>query len=166
MLAEIKRHLHYRHSSRENPRRITRKPTSKLTEAEKNLIALAAQSKEALVLVKENMHAEDFSLPEAKTIADLLFTTDFEDNVNLTHFLLDNLPNEEAKKFLSRSLVSEHLAQADKTEKILNDCINVIKSERQKSKIEDLKLEIKEAEKLGQTEKVEELLSALKSEIS
>ena len=165
VLAEIKRNQHYRNTG-ESLRRITKKPSSKLTEAEKNLIGLASQDKETLKIMKEQMEIEDFSLPEAKAIAELLFAADLEEMESPSHFLLDNLPNEEAKKFLSRILFSEHLAQADKKGEILDDCIKVIKSEKLKSRIEDLKLEIKEAEKLGQTEKVAELLSSLKSEIS
>jgi len=166
VLAEIKRTSHYRSGTRETLRRITEKPTSKLAEAEKNLIALAVQDREALALLKEQMSLEDFALPEAKAIADLLLTAEFEENSNLTHFLLENLPNEEAKKFLSRILLSEHLAETENREKILKDCMSVIKNERSKSKIEELKIKIKEAEKSGKTAEVAELLSALKSEIS
>ncbi|MEE8638366.1 MAG: DNA primase [Candidatus Margulisiibacteriota bacterium] len=166
VLAEIKRNQHYQRGTRETLRRITKKPSSRLSEAEKNLIGLASQDKESLKIMKERVGAEDFSLPEAKAIAELLFAADIEEMENPSHFLLDNLADEGAKKFLSRILFSEHLAQADKKEKILDDCINVIKNEQLKNKIENLKLEIKEAEKLGQTEKVSELLSSLKSEIS
>lgn len=166
ILAEIRRIHHYRRWSTETLRRITEKPSSKISEAEKNLIALAVQSKEALARIKQKLGLEDFCLPQAKAVAELLFTANIEGSDNLTHFLLNNLPNEETKRFLSGILMREHLTQGEKMDKILNDCINVIKSAHQKSKIEDLKLEIKEAEKAGETEKVAKLLSTLKAEIS
>jgi DNA primase len=174
VLSEIKRSRHYRRGG-DSLRRITQKPSSKLAEAEKNLIALATQNQNTLKIMKEEMQIEDFSLPEAKAVAELLFTADLKEVENPSHFLLDNLPSEETKKFLSQILMKEHLdlnrtgsgqAEEDKREKIVIDCVNVIKSERLKQKIEDLKLEIKEAEKSGKTERVAELLSVLKSEIS
>jgi DNA primase len=165
VLAEIKRARHYRRGGKDSLQRTTEKPASKICEAEKNLIALAAQSKETLAVIREELNAEDFALPESKAIAHLFLTADFEGVDDLSHFLLDNLPDEDSKKFLSRILFGNHLAEAGKREEILRDCITVIKNERHKSKIEKLKLEIKEAEKAGETERVTELLSALKSEI-
>jgi hypothetical protein len=116
--------------------------------------------------LKSKSSVKDFKLPEAKAVAELLFTTEFEENANPAHFLLDNLPGEEAKKFLSGILMSKHLCERDKMQEILNDCVEVLKKENLKNKIEGLKLEIKEAEKLGQTEKAAKLLSVLRSEIS
>ena len=166
VLAEISRIGHYRKGPANSLRRVTRKPSSKVVEAEKNLIALAAQDKDLLALVKEQMSVVDFNHAEARAVAELLLAADAEGAESISHFLLENLPGEEARKFLSRLLVSEHLSQEDKKEEILNDCIEVIKQERLKNRIEDLKLEIREAERSGETGKVAELLSALKSEIS
>jgi len=166
VLAEVRRNQHYRSSRGDVLRRTTRKPSSKIAEAEKNLIGLAAQDREILNLMKEQMTVEEFSLPEAKAVAEMLFAADLEGAEEISHFLLENLPDENAKKFLSRVLFSEHLAQKEKKLDIFNDCVDVIKKERGKNKVEELKLEIKEAEKAGETKKVAELLSALKSEIS
>ncbi|MDD5382831.1 MAG: DNA primase [Candidatus Margulisbacteria bacterium] len=166
LLAEIKRQQNSRQQWPGNLRRVTEKPSDKIAEAEKNLIALAAQNNEALKLLKEELVAEDFKLRETRAIADLLLAADFGSEAAPAHFLLENLPDEEAKKFLSGLLMSEHLSQGEKMETIIADCVKVIKGERLRAKIDDLKLEIKEAEKAGETGRVAELLSALKGEIS
>jgi DNA primase len=166
LLTEIKRVRHYRREGRHNLRRITEKPSSKVSEAEKSLIALAVQSKETLAVLKQELSAQDFNLPEARNIAELLLETEFEAGSDPSHFLLENLPSQEAKSFLSRLLLSEHLPQNDKTEKVFEDCIKVIKAEQLKKRIEEIKQQIEEAEKAGKTEKVAKLLSSLKSEIS
>ncbi len=165
LLAEIKQLCHYRREGRSNLRKITEKPSSKVSEAEKSLIALAAQSKVNLAALKQELSAEDFKIPEARTIAELLLETEFEAGSDPSHFLLENLPSQEAKSFLSRLLLSEHLPQNDKIEKVFQDCIKVIKNEHLKKRIEGIKQQIEEAEKAGKTEKVAELLSSLKSEI-
>jgi uncharacterized membrane-anchored protein YjiN (DUF445 family) len=113
--------------------------------------------------LKKEIKTEHFKLPQTRAIAELLFAAEFKENQNPAHFVLENLADEEAKKFLSRILLSEHLQHKDKTREILSDCIKVIKSEQLKARIESLKLEIKEAEKAGETKKVEELLSVLRS---
>ncbi|NQT29973.1 MAG: DNA primase [Candidatus Saganbacteria bacterium] len=154
--ARTSRHLH----------RVTHKPSSKLAEAEKNLIALASQDISLLNSLKKEITPADFMLPETRAIASLLFASNLkEDNVSLSHFLLENLNDESAKKFLSRLLINDHLKASD-GQVILADCIKVIKAQNQKSKIASIKLEVAEAEKAGESAKVKQLLSLLKSEIS
>jgi DNA primase len=165
LLSETKRTKHYNRGFRDTLRRTTEKPSSKIEEAEKNLIAIAAQNPEALSMLKEEARVEDFSVPEAKTIAKLIFAADFEGE-NPSHFLLENLPEEGARQFLSRLLMSEHLAEGDKNLEIMGDCLTVIKDQRQRNRIAAIKAEIREAEKTGETKKVAELLSVLKSEIA
>ena len=162
---EIKRFHHYQTKPKTFSKRTTEKPRLKIIEAEKNLIAIAAQNKEALNVLKGEMAVENFTARETQVIAKLLLSTDFSKIESPFHFLLENLSDEKAKQFLSRLLLSEHLSQKE-NETILKDCIEVIKKEQVKKRIDALKLEIKEAEKAGETSKVSKLLSTLKSEIS
>lgn len=167
ILTEIKRKSQYPGTSRTYlARKIPEKPAAKTAQAERNIIALASQNLEALNQIKTQLTIEDFLLPETKAIAALIFSWEFEAGQNLAHVLMENLADENAKKFLSRLLVSDHLSQEDKVDEILNDCLAVIKKTRQKNKIESIKLAIKEAEKSGKTDEVAKLLFALKSEIS
>jgi DNA primase len=159
MLAEIKRDTHWG-----NARRVTAKPDARGLEAEKNLIALAAQDRTALEELKANLSAEDFKLPEARAIAEILFTTEIAGE-NLSHFLLENLPDEKARGFLSRTILRHPPAEAARREEIVRDCLKTIKDEHNREKIADIKTAIKEAERAGETEKAAELLNSLKSEI-
>ena len=166
VMAEVRRNQQYARGGLRLHNRVTEKPSSKIEEAEKNLITLAAQDKAALNKVKEHMSIDDFRLPEIRAIAELLISAELKETDDTAHFLMDNLPEESTRKFLSRLLLSEHLSGSENKEEILQDCIKVIKRDRLKQKIDNLKLEIKEAERSGETKRVAELLSTLKSEIS
>ncbi|MFA6549293.1 MAG: toprim domain-containing protein, partial [Candidatus Margulisiibacteriota bacterium] len=165
LLAEIKRDTHYGHGyAGGNLRRVTTKPDTRALEAEKNLIALAAQDRTALEGLKANLSVNDFKHAEARAIAEILFTTEITGE-NLSHFLLENMPDEKARSFLSRTILRHPPVEAAMREEIVRDCIRTIKEEHGREKIADLKAEIKEAEKAGETEKAAELLNSLKSEI-
>ena len=167
ILAEVKRSRHNQAGPKiKRLNRTTEKPVSKVAEAEKHLIAIAAQNIKALEFIKARLTLEDFRQPAGQAVSALLFETEFKEGSNPAHFLLDNLPDEDAKKYLSRLLVGGYLLEENKLEEILEDCINVLKNERIRHKIEALKLELNQAEKAGETQKAAELLSALKSEIS
>jgi len=163
VFAEIKRLTQYASSSQSSKRQITEKPHSKLEEAEKNLIAIAVQDKDALARIKEEA---DFSLPAIKEIAELLFAADFSGQDNIYHFLLENLPKEESKRIISSIMIREHIDDKEKIAMILEDCIKTVKQEALKQKINRLKTELKEAEAAKDTARAGEILSLLKSEIS
>jgi len=161
LLSEIKRQRFYRRELEKDLRRIVEKPPSKLAEAEKNLIALALQDPQALAEIKEKLTVEDFSFPETKMVAQFLFAVDLGNTKDPIHFVLENLPEESAKKMLTKILVAELPAHKDK---VLADCLQVIKKERLGKQINLLKTELKRAEKAGETQKVVELLHLLREQ--
>ncbi|OGC24360.1 DNA primase [candidate division WOR-1 bacterium RIFOXYB2_FULL_42_35] len=165
ILAAVERLQQYSKVGLKNLRRVTEKPTSKLIKAEQNIVTLACQSLAALNLVKAELSVQDFNIPETRTIIEKLFETDFDTDHSISHFLLDNLADENIKKFLAGSLINEDLASDENSSTILSDCIKVIKDELFKDKIKILKLEIQAAEKAGNAEKAVELLSQLKSSL-
>jgi DNA primase len=165
ILTEINRIKQYQGKGQKNLRRKTEKPGSKLAEAEKSLIAFASQDKKILETVKEQTSLEDFSIPETRAIAEVLFSTEFKED-NPSHFLLNNLPKEETTKFLSKLLMQQHLALNENNSAVVKDCLKVIEQHRQENKIDNLKEQIKEAEKAGKNDEVVKLLSLIKSEIS
>ncbi|MDD4178918.1 MAG: DNA primase [Candidatus Margulisbacteria bacterium] len=163
VLNEIKRGSYYGRGRENNLRRQTTKPPSKIVEAEKRLIALAAQDLTVLELIKKELRPELFTGNESRAIAELLFSADPSQVQDLPHFVIDNLKSDTARAFLTSLLVSDNLERSDD---ILTDCINVIKNETVKSRIEGLKNDLREAEKANDHDKSLELLAALKSEIS
>lgn len=163
LLAEIKRQGFYRRETEKDLRRVTEKPASKIAEAEKKLIALSAQDMTALEIVKKELRPDFFRGPEARAVAEVLFAAAAVPAENMPHFVIDNLSSEAARNFLTRALLSENL---EKSDRILEDCIQVIKNENTKNKIGSLRAELRQAEEERDSQKVAELLAALKNEIS
>ena len=162
VLAEIKRQKFYPKWSDRNLRQMVEKPTSKVFEAEKTIVSLALQNHEALTIIKKELKPEEFTYPETKLIAQMLYDIDLKESKDPVHFLLDNIPDESAKKLLTMISVSEITANQ---EIVLTDCVKVIKNEYLTKKIKALKDELQKAEQEGKKEKVAELLSNL-NEIS
>ncbi|MBI5399490.1 DNA primase [Candidatus Saganbacteria bacterium] len=172
VLAEVKRQQHYQFSRQANLRRVIEKPGSKQLKAEKTLLGLASQDNQVIARIKENLTLDDFQLPQGRAIAELLFSTDFRQNANLTingnpaHFLLDNLPDDAARNFLSQLLVKEEALSPDKNADIVGDCLSVLRQDRRERRITGLKAALQGAEQAGNKTLAQELLNSLKSEIS
>ncbi len=163
ILAETKRQSFYRRDTGSDLRRVTEKPGCKVAEAEKKLIALSTQDAAALETVRKELGPDFFIRPEARAVAEVLFSAKALPPDNLPHFVIDNLESEAARNFLTQALLSEG---EEKSEKILEDCIQVIKAENAKGRIGLLKAELRKAEEEKDSQKVGELLAALKNEIS
>ena len=166
ILAEIKSTKHYKRPTYQNLRRVTEKPSSKVEKAENNLLALAIQNPNIFKRLMEELKAGDFVLPKSHEIAEVLFATNFSEGTDLVHFLLNNLPNQETKTFVSGLLLKIDLPDSKSQTDIVNDCLKVISDNKIEKKVAALKLALSEAEKAGEAQKVLELLSAIKSEIS
>lgn len=162
LLAEIKRQGYYSRGGEKDLRRVTEKPGGRLAAAEKKLIALAVETAGLLQTIKQELAPEDFLTPEARTIAKMLFAEDLSRAENISLLILDKLSDEAVKNYLTGAILSEHL---EKPEEVLRDCIAVIKSESARSRINDLKAALREAEKANDTAKAAELISAINNEI-
>ncbi|MFA5840228.1 MAG: DNA primase [Candidatus Margulisiibacteriota bacterium] len=165
VMHEIKCRQNYRENFK-TTRKSTTKPQSRIEEAEKNLIALAVQDQAMLQTIKAADITSCFTTPEAREIITVLLTSEAAKAENLTHYALDNLHDEGAKKLLSAILLLDHLGEEENKASILKDCLETIKEEKQKIKIASLKSEIQAAENAGNISRSAELISLLKSEIS
>ena len=161
LLAEIKRQGFYRRETGKDLRRVTEKPGCKVAEAEKRLIALSTQDITALETLKKELRPDSFNGPEARAVADILFSAKALPSENLPHFVIDSLSSEAARNFLTQALLSE---EAERSEKVLQDCIQVIKAESTKGRIGLLKSELRKAEESKDAQKAGEILAALKNE--
>jgi len=159
ILAEAKRLSFYRSGSPKDLRRVTEKPALRILEAERILLALAVEKKDFLEPLKSEVKVEEFVSPEVRTIAKMLYE---QQSDNPAHFLLENLPQETDRQFLARILINEN---HEDPLQVYKDCIQVIKSEQSKGRVEAIKLALRAAESAGEAEKSAELLSALKNEI-
>jgi DNA primase len=162
LLAEIKRQGYYSRGGEKDLRRVTEKPGGRRAAAEKKLIALAVDSAATLAALKQELTAGDFLTPEAKAIAGIIFSADLGGTLNIPLLVLDKLVDETVKKYLTGAILSEHLANPAE---VMRDCIDVIKSESAKNRVNELKEALREAEKKGDTAAAAELISAIKNEI-
>jgi DNA primase len=162
VLAEIKRHGYYQTGRGKDLRRVTEKPASKVLEAEKKLIALSTQNVTALATIKRELQPDFFSGPEARAVATVLFNLEPTAG-DLTHTLIEQLPAEAARNFLTQVLVTESV---DQSAEVLNDCIGVIKAEHARQRVADLKTQLHAAEQAKDTDRAAALLAVLKAEIS
>lgn len=150
ILAEVKRQSFYRQESRDL-RRVTEKPASKIAEAEKKLIALAARGTDWQAAVMNELTIEDFYGALAKKAAAAVFSGKVK---------IEEIADEDVKNYLTGALLAE---TADKPEEILKDCVKTIKDAAVKVGIEDLKVQLREAEKAGKLSETTELLAAINS---
>lgn len=165
IISEISRASHTRGLIKNSLSRTVEKPTSRLAEAEKNLVLLAVQNQEALTRIRSELKPDDFTLPPARESMELIFASDLSGQA-LAHFLLDNLPGEESRAVLSQLLVSDHLANEKESLTILADCLQTIKKEQTKTKLAAIRAEVQAAEHAGDAARAAELLAILKSEIN
>ncbi len=127
------------------------KPSSKAEKAEECLIKLSVNNKEIMDMFKRSISWQEFTGKNTRIIAELLQVTDF-DQKDITHFLLETLPDEDSKKLFSKIMVGDY--PAENLEKVAGDCINTIKSLALKMKMAGLREKIMAAEKEGKLENV------------
>jgi len=146
--AEVKRIGYYPKTGRtSDARRHTEKPKGKAEAAEEWIIKLASENAGVLEMLKSSLTIHDFTGELTRSIAEVLLSVDLAGVQDIPHKLLEMLPDEDSKKLLSRLLVSEYPnANADQSAR---DCINTIKGHHLKSRLEQLRSEIAEAEKQG-----------------
>lgn len=136
-------------------KRVTQKPGFKIIKAEQNLLRLALEGEKAYNRLREDLTPSDFTDPHHCQIAEALFSVDFRSTENIPHWLLENLPSPEARKVLSKILLSEYPLEDE--ERIMTDCLNTLKAHQLKSRLEDLRLRISQAEKAQELNQVTEL---------
>jgi len=163
VLAEARKLKFYNNPAARDLRRTVEKPPSRIIAAEKHLLALAAQNSEAREKLKAELPLDRFITIEARQIAALLYGADLSGEEAPEHKLLSLIEDEGAKRFLTTALLGESPANP---EEILGDCIESLKGEHLKERVNAIKSELRQAEASGDTAKASELISALKAEIS
>jgi DNA primase len=149
--SEVKRQQAVMASTPNDKKSVMEKPISKLEKAESTLIKIAIDDGETLKMLKENLSWQDFSSDNNKIIAEKLMSANVDDGV-ISHFLLENINDEEIKKYLSSIVVSE--LPAGDVKKTAHDCMNTIKAHHLKQKMEEIRGRIIAAEREGRTENV------------
>ena len=155
MLQEMRRSSYSEKSPYSSKRQPMDKPDSKIAKAEDTVIRIAFEDTAFLEKLKIELTADDFSLPVNKVILKALFETAFSKAENSRHEVLVKISNDDAKKHFSQIILDNH--EIMDISKTFEDCINVLKSNRAKSQIEDLKVHMRQAEKDGDHNKLVQL---------
>lgn len=129
-------------NSRANLKKSTGRPNFKAKEAEKMLIKLAAESDEALLKIKNELSPEYFTY--FKNIALQLWDKPASE-------ALQSLDENDSKAY-REIMLSE--APVSGNENILTDCINSLKTEEIKNKMEKIKQDISNSEKSSDFERL------------
>jgi len=150
--SEVKRHGFYSKKGEAlSLKKSVEKPSSKIVKAEECLIKLSVNNKGIMDMFKGSITWQEFTGINTKIIAELLQSTEIDEK-DVTHFMLDNLPDEDSKKLFSKIMMNDY--PAENAEKVARDCVNTIKVHHLKSQMENLRGEMMAAEKEGKLENV------------
>jgi len=150
--SEVKRHGFYSKKGEAlSLKKSVEKPSSKIEKAEECLIKLSVNNKGIMDVFKGSITWQEFTGINTKIIAELLQSTEIDEK-DVTHFMLDNLPDEDSKKLFSKIMMNDY--PAENAEKVARDCVNTIKVHHLKSQMENLRGKMMAAEKEGKLENV------------
>lgn len=153
--AEIRRISHYKASGvRIKNERVSR-PVSKILKAERTILKIVIEDASYLEKIKDEFIEYQFSDAGIKNIFDILLSNDLSKSGLSQSEVCDRLSDDEAKKVLSAAAFD--IDEVIDTEKTFLDCLNVIRSQKIKSHMEEIKQLIKKAEKEGEIGKIRDL---------
>lgn len=145
MLSEVKRLDYFGKHSKKGKNDFINKPASKIEKAERTLIKIAVEDAPARQAIIKDLSGNDFSDSMKKSIFETIVSSSDIQEENIYSLIVDALQTEEEKKEFSRIIMEEH--EMMDQEKTVQDCINVIKSNNLKGRIEALRDKISIAEK-------------------
>jgi DNA primase len=152
--AEVKRESYYSKRAEGSPAsRVSEKPRPKILQAEEALLRLAIEDEEARNTIKENIHWGEFTEGVCRSIAEIIFTVDVAGD--MISFLLENLPDDAAKKRLSAIMVAD--GPSANVKGAVMDYIGTIKAHHMRAKIFSLRSALEAAESGKDLEKAKAL---------
>jgi len=124
---------------------------------EKLLIKLMLQEADLINRVKDNLEPADFRDERVSGIVSAMFELIDQGKEIEPNKLMNCIESDEALQIIRESTFMPEISEGDK-EKIIDDCIRRLKSERLKFKREQLHDEIKAAQVMGDDEKLNRLM--------
>jgi DNA primase len=151
-LKKVKEHRTYLDLSQANPKKaLNINPTEKL------LIKLMFEEREFINRIKENLEPADFQDERASRIVSIMFDL-IEQGKNIEPSnIMNYLDDESVLQVICESTFLPEVSNEHR-EKIIDDCIKRLKSERLRLKKQDLHDQIKMAQHLGDEEKLQRLI--------
>lgn len=124
---------------------------------EKLLIKLMLEERDLIDRIRQDLEPADFQDERASRIVSIMFDL-IEQGKNIEpNFLVNYLNEEDASQVVCESMFSPQVSEQNK-EKVVEDCIQRLKSKKIKLKRQDLHDQIKAAQKLGDEDKLNKLV--------
>ncbi len=153
--AEVKRQAIYtRTDFSPHQKRLIEKPSPKLMKAEECLIKLSVEYPEILNMMRTSINWQEFTGAQTRQIAEVICAASTPAE-GISHFLLNNLPDEGTTKAFSHIMMSEEPVL--NAEKMALDCMNTIKAHHLRARMDEIRKEMAAAEKEGRMENVSDL---------
>ncbi len=147
--SEVRRKSFYKNKRRKGGG-IIEKPASKLEEAEKQIVKLAFEDKDALQIITKSLDQEDFSNPNLAAIMDKISTSAI--------CQVEELDSETHKSIIRQLLLhSDPIENIKDKKQTIEDCIKTIKRERVKGQLDDIRSKIKKEEANSNFKRIKEL---------
>jgi len=129
-----------------------------ISPTEKLLIKMMLEEKDLIQHIKDSVEPADFQDERASRIASIMFDLLEQGKHIEPSLLINHLPEDDISQFVCESMFSSlDLAQQDK-EKVVDDCIQRMKSERLNLKKHQLHEEIRLAQHAGDQERLDKLM--------
>ncbi|MCM8783672.1 MAG: DNA primase [Candidatus Omnitrophica bacterium] len=130
-----------------------------IREAEITLLKIMLKDKSLIKEAKALLGEEEFLSPQIKNIIGLLYTLAEENKPIEPARVVNYLGEVSANKVFTRLLVEEDFGEAEqKFDTVFSDCVKKLKEDNRRKICLRLKEEISDAQKKGDTERIEELL--------
>jgi replicative DNA helicase len=132
-------------------------PKVEISPTEKLLIKLMLEEKDLLERIIRQIEPADFGDARTSRIVSVMFDLVGQGKKLEPRFLMQQLSEDEAQQIISESMFLPEAGSIDR-EKVLDDCINRIKSRRLKLRRQALHEKIKEAQGAGDQSAIEQLM--------
>jgi len=134
------------------------KRTLNISPTEKLLIKLMLEEKELIQRVRENLEPADFQDERTARIVSIMFDL-IEQGKNIEpSFLMNYLDEEDVSQIICESMFLPENLSTQHTEKVIDDCIQRLKTEKLRIKKEYLHDQIKTAQDSGDEERLNRLI--------
>ena len=125
---------------------------------EKLLLKLMLEEKELIQHIKESLQPADFQDERTSRIVSIMFDLIEQGKSIEPRLLMNYLPEEDISQLISESMFLPEGLSSHNKERVVDDCIRRLKSEKLRLKRHNLHNQIETAQNLGEEEKLQRLM--------
>ena len=132
------------------------KNEASISEADKIIVGLMVEDNNLISVVRKKLESDEFSNKSARRIVEFIFKFN-EQNRPVSYSALMNHLNIDGLENILSEIATTHFALVDK-KRNLEDCVSWIKKDNLKRNLDELRGQIKEAQGIGEHNRVTELV--------